>query len=104
MRSDTLNFAANQSNWANAQAEAEAAWTALGDKLIMFELGNEVDHFIAEDWRAQGWGVAEYIPQFNNLTATLQGANWYQQAGSSAPKFQAAVFADPPWVPVCENI
>ncbi|PSR75193.1 hypothetical protein BD289DRAFT_487210 [Coniella lustricola] len=95
----TLNFAANESNWANAKAEASEAWTALHDKLVLFELGNEVDHFISESWRAPGWGVAEYIAQFDNLSASIQRADWYVEAGPQAPKFQAAVFADPPWVP-----
>lgn len=98
-----LNFAANGSGWATARAEAAAAWEALGSKLALFELGNEVDHFVAEGWRAQGWGVDEYIPQFDNLTAAIQGAEWYTEAGDEAPKFQAAVFADPPWVPVCTH-
>lgn len=99
----TLNFAANESGWATARAEAEAVAAALGDaggELALFELGNEVDHFVNEGWRAQGWGVDEYIPQFENLTASIQEAAWYAAAGDKAPKFQAAVFADPPWVPV----
>lgn len=96
-----LNFAANESGWATARAEAEAVAAALGDaggELVLFELGNEIDHFVAEGWRAQGWGVEEYIPQFDNLTASIQEAGWYTAAGEKAPKFQAAVFADPPWV------
>lgn len=96
----TLNFAANESDWAIAKAEAEAIWEALGDKLILLELGNEIDHFVHESWRAPGWGVAEYIPQFDNLTASIMSAEWYTQAVETPPKFQAAVFADPPWVPV----
>lgn len=96
-----LNFAANESGWATARAEAEAAWAALGPgRLVLLELGNEVDHFVAEGWRAQGWGADEYVPQFDNLTGSIQAADWYVEAGEEAPKFQAAVFADPPWVPV----
>lgn len=94
-----LNFADNSSGWANAQGQARAAWEALGEQLVLFELGNEIDHFASKGWRAQGWGVAEYIPQFNNLTASIQTSSWYTEAGDAAPKFQAAVFADPPWVP-----
>lgn len=96
-----LNFAVTTNAWANARDTAAAAWAALGEKLVLFELGNEIDHYIGEDWRAAGWDVAEYIPQFDNLTAAIQGAEWYTEAGDAAPKFQAAVFADPPWVPVC---
>lgn len=96
-----LNFAVNESAWATARAEAEAAWAALGPgRLALFELGNEVDHFADKGWRGPGWGVDEYIPQFDNLTGSIQAAEWYVEAGEDAPKFQAAVFADPPWVPV----
>lgn len=93
-----LNFADNTSNWANAQAQAAAAWAALGIKLALFELGNEVDHFINEKWRAPGWGVAQYTAQFRNFTAYIISADWYAAAGDEAPRFQAASFADPPWV------
>lgn len=94
-----LNLADNSSNWANTQEQASAVWDALGDKLVMFELGNEIDHFIDKGWRSESWGVAEYITQFRNLTSSIMDASWYAEAGDSAPKFQAAVFADPPWVP-----
>lgn len=94
-----LNLADNSSNWANTQEQASAVWDALGEKLVMFELGNEIDHYIDKGWRSESWGVAEYITQFNNLTASIKDASWYAEAGDSAPKFQAAVFADPPWVP-----
>ncbi|KKY29633.1 putative dna methylase n-6 adenine-specific conserved site [Diaporthe ampelina] len=93
-----LNLADNSSNWNNTQEQASAVWDALGEKLVMFELGNEIDHFIDKGWRSASWGVAEYIKQFNNLTASIMNASWYAEAGDSAPKFQAAVFADPPWV------
>lgn len=95
----TLNLRDNLSSWANAQAEARAVWDALGDKLAMFELGNEIDHFINKGWRAPGWDVAQYIDQFHAITGALMNASWYTEAADSAPKFQAAVFADPPWVP-----
>lgn len=106
-----LNFAVNASAWANARDMAETVWGALEGagstaKLVMFELGNEIDHYINEKWRPAGWDVKEYIPQFDNLTASIQQAEWYVEAddgGEAPPKFQAAVFADPPWVPVCEN-
>lgn len=38
-----LNFADNSSGWANAQGQARAAWEALGEQLVLFELGNEID-------------------------------------------------------------
>ncbi len=95
----TLNLAANESAWANAVAQAEAAWAGLGAGLAMFELGNEIDHFINKGWRDAGWGVAAYTEQFRNLTGQITGSAWYAAAGARAPLFQAGVFADPPWVP-----
>ncbi|KAI0112488.1 glycoside hydrolase superfamily [Nemania sp. FL0031] len=110
----TLNFADNSSGWANAVAEAEAAHAGLGDSLVAFELGNEIDHWINKGWRDPSWDVEEYIAQFRNVTAQITGSAWYRAlAGRStstrnsdgknkrnkAPTFQAAVFADPPLVP-----
>lgn len=94
----SLNFAVNRSGWANAVAQAEAAYAALGDKLVMLELGNEIDHFINKEWRDETWGVHSYIDQFRNLTGQIVASKWYREA-ESPPKFQAGVFADPPWVP-----
>ncbi|KAK0647761.1 Beta-glucuronidase [Lasiodiplodia hormozganensis] len=94
----TLNLHINESAWANALAQAEAVHKALGDKLTLFELGNEIDHFISKGWRAEGWDVAQYIEQWRNITDQILATDWYQ-ADPSPPKFQAAVFADPPWVP-----
>ncbi|KAJ1327981.1 glycosyl hydrolase family protein [Microdochium nivale] len=118
----TLNLAVNTSGFENALKQAEAAHAALGDRLVMFELGNEIDHYIAKGWRDSTWGVAAYLDQFRNLTGQIVNSDWYKQAaqsgggggggggsglvggntttgGGSAPKFQAGVFADPPWVP-----
>ncbi|KAI4598696.1 hypothetical protein KJ359_002587 [Pestalotiopsis sp. 9143b] len=94
----TLNFANNGSNWADGVAEAEAAHDALGDKLVMFEAGNEIDHFIHKGWRDASWGVKTYLEQFRNLTGQITDSDWYKSA-SKQPKFQAGVFADPPEVP-----
>lgn len=103
-----LNFVDNASSWQNARDTAAVAWNALGSgsgssaNLVMFELGNEIDHYMDKGWRAPGWRVDEYIPQFNNASAGIQQSEWYVDAheeGQSPPKFQAAVFADPPWVP-----
>ncbi|KAI0407220.1 glycoside hydrolase superfamily [Xylaria palmicola] len=104
----TLNLADNASGWANAVAQAEAAHAGLGDALVAFELGNEIDHFINKGWRDASWGVAAYVEQFRNLTAQITGSGWYRalSAGGEgekkkkrAPTFQAGVFADPPLVP-----
>ena len=110
----TLNLRDNSSGWANAVAQAAAAHTTLGESLVAFELGNEIDHFINKGWRDASWGVAGYIEQFRNLTGKITGSEWYQAASAeynitntntsnkndtSLPTFQAAVFADPPLVP-----
>lgn len=94
----TLNFNNNASAWADAVAQAEAVHAALGEKLVMFEAGNEIDHFIHKGWRDETWGVQTYIEQFRNLTGQIVGSDWYK-AAANPPKFQAGVFADPPWVP-----
>ncbi|KAI2468350.1 glycoside hydrolase superfamily [Annulohypoxylon bovei var. microspora] len=96
----TLNLAVNDSAWANAVAEAAAAHAALGDKLALFELGNEIDHFIHKGWRDPSWAVATYLQQFRNLSGQVVGSAWYKALPPTRqPKFQAGVFADPPWVP-----
>ncbi|KAK7946831.1 uncharacterized protein PG986_011152 [Apiospora aurea] len=96
----SLNFRANESGWANAVTQAEAVHAALGSKLKMFELGNEIDHFINKGWRGADWGVERYIDQFRNLTGQIVASDWYQEMPEAErPKFQAGVFADPPWVP-----
>ncbi|KAK5626183.1 hypothetical protein RRF57_001898 [Xylaria bambusicola] len=98
----TLNLKDNSSNWANAVAQAAAAHAALGDSLVGFELGNEIDHFINKGWRDTSWGVKEYIEQFRNLTGQITESEWYRSLRNNEsllPSFQAAVFADPPLVP-----
>ncbi|KAI1337056.1 hypothetical protein F5Y15DRAFT_426201 [Xylariaceae sp. FL0016] len=114
----TLNLAVNDSDWSNAVAQAEAASAGLGDRLVGFELGNEIDHFINKGWRNASWGVEAYLQQVRDITGQITGADWYRNLSSSsssnnnnnnnntttttssaAPKFQAGVFADPPWVP-----
>ncbi|KAI4740174.1 hypothetical protein E4T50_09393 [Aureobasidium sp. EXF-12298] len=42
----TLNLRDNSSAWENAVQEAAAACSVLGDKLKLFGIGNEIDHFI----------------------------------------------------------
>ncbi|KAI0204605.1 glycoside hydrolase superfamily [Astrocystis sublimbata] len=108
----TLNFADNASAWANAVAQAEAAHAGLGDSLVAFELGNEIDHFINKGWRDASWGVKTYTEQFRNLTGQITSSGWYQALATPSddgnigevrkkrvPTFQAGVFADPPLVP-----
>ncbi|KAI0169032.1 hypothetical protein GGR52DRAFT_553455 [Hypoxylon sp. FL1284] len=94
----TLNLRDDAAAWDNAVAEAEAVHAALGDKLVLLELGNEIDHFINKGWREPGWDVEAYVAQFRNLTGRITGSEWYK-AAASPPKFQAGVFGDPPRVP-----
>ncbi|KAI0022883.1 glycoside hydrolase superfamily [Xylariomycetidae sp. FL0641] len=100
----TLNLAVNDSDFAVATAQARAAHAALGPKLARFEFGNEIDHYSNKGWRGPGWDVAQYTGQFRDILAQLAGSDWFRAAGNSttgggAPKIQAGVFADPPWVP-----
>ncbi|KAI1310765.1 glycoside hydrolase superfamily [Xylaria venustula] len=120
----TLNLADNSSGWATAVAEGAAAHAALGEKLVTFELGNEIDHFINKGWRDASWGVEAYVAQFRNITGQITGSDWYlkvegvendngsrsirnsrhhnkgdEKKKKKAPTFQAGVIADPPQVP-----
>ncbi|PWN33621.1 uncharacterized protein FA14DRAFT_190756 [Meira miltonrushii] len=94
----TLNFANTTNNWEIAKNETDLVLEALKSKLHRFELGNEIDHYITEGWRKQGWDVARYVPQYRNLTADLEGRKSFKQA-NPMPLFQAGVIADPPLVP-----
>lgn len=94
----TLNFGDMQNNFANAIAEAKAVIKTLGSKLRLIEIGNEVDHFVGGGYRSEPWGVAEYIPQWRNISDRIMDADWYKNQ-KSPPDFQAGVIADPPWVP-----
>ncbi|CAD0111538.1 unnamed protein product [Aureobasidium uvarum] len=94
----TLNLKDNSSAWENAVKEAAAAYSVLGNKLKLFEIGNEIDHFINKGWRPPTWDVAMYIQQWRSISDQIVQSPWYR-AAEHPPKFQAAVFADPPWVP-----
>ncbi|KAH8430973.1 glycosyl hydrolase family 79 C-terminal domain-containing protein [Aspergillus melleus] len=94
----TLNLRNESSSWTNAMQQAEAAIRHLGPQLSLFELGNEIDHYISKGWRDQTWNTSTYTAQWKRLTHQLTTAPFYRNA-SHKPLFQAAVFADPPWVP-----
>ncbi|KAH8847237.1 hypothetical protein MCOR27_005167 [Pyricularia oryzae] len=95
----TLNMRDNSSEWATARVQAEVAWGVLGSKLSRFEIGNEVDHYMAKGWRNDSWGVDAYAQQFRQLADLIRNDAWYRDAGDKAPAFAAGSFADPPWVP-----
>ena len=94
----TLNLRNTSHAWVHAMQEAAAAMEALGESLALFELGNEIDHYISKGWRDDSWGTSEYTRQWKRLTGQILASDFYSQA-SHRPLFQAAVFADPPWVP-----
>lgn len=94
----TLNYGYDEDGFANALAEAQGAIEGLGSNLVAFELGNELDHYISEGYRKSGWDCAELVPSWFNFTYSMTNSSWYKDA-ASPPKMQAAVFADPPWVP-----
>ncbi|KAF9886891.1 hypothetical protein FE257_011014 [Aspergillus nanangensis] len=94
----TLNLRNTSQLWTNAMQEAAAAMDVLGDSLALFELGNEIDHYINKGWRTATWGTKEYTHQWKQLTHQILTAGFYRNS-THKPRFQAAVFADPPWVP-----
>jgi hypothetical protein len=94
----TLNLRNTTGSWSTAMKEAEAAVNVLGESLSFFELGNEIDHYISKGWRKPGWDTKQYTRQWYQLTDQILSSAFYKQA-KRKPHFQAAVFADPPWVP-----
>ncbi|KAL4890295.1 glycoside hydrolase superfamily [Aspergillus ambiguus] len=94
----TLNFRNTSGTWANTIQQAAAAMEVLGDSLSLFELGNEIDHYISKGWRNSSWDTKQYTRQWKELTSQILTSDFYQNAAHQ-PSFQAAVFADPPWVP-----
>ncbi|CAG8908837.1 unnamed protein product [Penicillium egyptiacum] len=94
----TLNLRNTTGSWSTAMKEAEAAIDILGKSLSLFELGNEIDHYVSKGWRKPGWDTKQYISQWHNLTNQILSSAFYKQA-KRKPHFQAAVFADPPSVP-----
>lgn len=94
----TLNLRNTTDSWKDAMNEADAAVEVLGQSLTLFELGNEIDHYSSKGWRGPGWDTHSYTPQWKELSDQILSSKFYQNAATH-PVFQAAVFADPPWVP-----
>ncbi|KAE8351826.1 glycoside hydrolase superfamily [Aspergillus coremiiformis] len=94
----TLNLRNETGSWMNAMEEAKAAMGVLGDSVSLFELGNEIDHYIQKGWRDAGWDTKQYTKQWYRLTGQILSSEFYKNA-THKPVFQAAVFADPPMVP-----
>lgn len=95
----TLNFRNTTDGWATAQQQFQLVLDSAakqGGHIDRIEFGNEIDHYINKKWRDQGWDVASYIPQWRQLRTAVKSLPQYKQY---KPKFQAAVFADPPEVP-----
>jgi hypothetical protein len=67
-----LNFASGSA--ARAADEAAAVRELIGDRLIAFVIGNEVDGFGDDPFfRAKGYGVAEYVNEFAVWVKTIRG-------------------------------
>lgn len=94
----TLNLRNESTSWTNAMQQASAAIHHLGPSLSLFELGNEIDHYISKGWRDQSWNTSTYTDQWKRLTHQITTSPFYRDA-THKPRFQAAIFADPPWVP-----
>ncbi|CAO1637467.1 unnamed protein product [Sympodiomycopsis kandeliae] len=98
----TLNFRNTSDKFATARQEAEYILKGLTKgNLKRIEFGNEIDHYINKKWRSQSWGngLGEYISQWKQLYSEITGLKHFKAYQPSTPKFQAAVFADPPFVP-----
>jgi hypothetical protein len=94
----TLNLRNETDSWATAMHEANAAMGVLGKSLSHFELGNEIDHYINKGWREADWDTKQYTKQWRRLTSQILSSAFYKNA-TDKPRFQAAVFADPPMIP-----
>ncbi|KAG9516569.1 hypothetical protein KCV07_g6721, partial [Aureobasidium melanogenum] len=66
----TLNLRVNSSSWENAVQEVAAAYSVLGDKLKLFEIGNEIDYFINK-----GWFISTSVPMPNTPIMFLYRMN-----------------------------
>ena len=64
-----INFASN--NPANCAAEAAYAANQLGPSLLGFEIGNEPDEYPNNGIRASGYGIANFVAQWNPLAAAI---------------------------------
>ncbi|KAI8628284.1 glycoside hydrolase family 79 protein [Xylariaceae sp. FL1651] len=51
--------------------EAHAAYTALGDSLYAFEIGNEVDGWPVGSRRPSSWTVQDYVTQWNQYATAI---------------------------------
>ncbi|KAI1752140.1 hypothetical protein F4782DRAFT_158599 [Xylaria castorea] len=73
--------------------EANAAYSALGDSLYAFEIGNEVDGWPGGQRRLENWTIQSYVTQWNqyataisqNLTST-DTARLFQGCAFEAPR------------------
>lgn len=52
--------------------QAKQALSNIGDNLFALELGNEVDLYVNQKARADGWGPADYVSQFLSYSASLK--------------------------------
>ncbi|KAI1431874.1 hypothetical protein GGR50DRAFT_35531 [Xylaria sp. CBS 124048] len=51
--------------------EAHTAYTALGDSLYAFEIGNEVDGWPGSSRRPATWTVQDYVAQWNQYATAI---------------------------------
>ncbi|KAH0151152.1 hypothetical protein KCU67_g10372, partial [Aureobasidium melanogenum] len=77
----TLNLRDNSSAWETAVQEAAAACSVLGDKLKLFEIGNEIDHFISK-----GWFISTSVPMLNTPILFLYRMNTRMKACKQASR------------------
>jgi len=56
-----------------AAQEAQAVASAVGDKLLAFQIGNEPDLFAHEGHRRSGYGYAQYLQEYRRYKAAIRG-------------------------------
>jgi hypothetical protein len=69
-----LGLATTSSGWDSLIATVPLACNALRGKLVAWEYGNEPDLYINNGLRLNGWGVAQYVSEWQNGTRQIQNS------------------------------
>jgi hypothetical protein len=90
-----FNLAANNaSGYATWAQTASLACKAIGDRLSMWELGNEPDLYLGK-WRPSNWTAAQYVEEWLNGTAHLREYLMEACPELGTPQFMAPSFSSP---------
>ena len=71
-----LIYAVNMARNTPANAADEAAYVAsrLGASLLAWEIGNEPDLYVRNDYRPSGWTYADYLPEWRAMRNAMRAA------------------------------